>query len=90
MVASKADRTTTVRHRMGARRLVAGLAVAGLATPIALALPQPAGAATPTQSAASAGTTSITTALHQLVVEVEGVAFLAEEVVTCFNPCIVR
>jgi hypothetical protein len=75
---------------MGVRRLVAGLAVAGLATPIALALPQTAGAATAAQSAASTGTSSITTELQQLVVQLEGVVFLAEEVVTCFNPCIVR
>ena len=90
MVASKADRNTTLRSRMGVRRLVAGLAVAGLATPLALALPQTAGAATSAPSAASTGTSSITTELQQLVFQVEGVVFLAEEVVTCFNPCIVR
>ena len=91
MIAAKADRTTTTHgHRMRVRRLVAGLALAGLVAPAAVAIPQVAGAATATPAAASTGTSSITTEFQQLVFQVEGLVALAEEVVTCFNPCIVR
>jgi hypothetical protein len=74
---------------MGVRRLVAGLAVAGLATPAALALSSTAGAAT-SAAPSAVSTASLTTELQQLVFQIDGVVALAEEVVTCFNPCIVR
>ncbi len=89
MVSSKVHRTRSLRARLGVRRLVAGVAMAGLCTPAFLALPQSAGAATSGNSHPAAGT-SITSSLQQVVVEIEGVVFLLEEVVTCFNPCIVR